>query len=130
MQFLEQKASMIFILFSYSLLLELNEAIEAKQATFVEEMADLEKQLNLVRGEHTKTVITLRQAEHQVSREKEKAQVQVDLLHKEFNMKIERLEEQNRNLEKERNMLMATIRQEGLLVPKERTKPHQNVPGL
>ena len=98
--------------------------------TFVEELADLEKQLNRVRGEHTKTVIALRQAEHQISREKEKAKEQIVLQQKEFDMKSERLEEQNRNLEKERNMLMATVRQEGLLVAKQRPKPYQHVPGL
>ncbi|XP_020893730.1 coiled-coil alpha-helical rod protein 1 [Exaiptasia diaphana] len=104
---------------------KLSTALSTKQAMFTEEMADLEKQLNGVRAEHTKTLVALRQAEHQLTREKEKAKEQIALQQKEFDIKIEQLEKQARNLEKERNMLMATVRQEGIVISRSRPKHYQ-----
>ena len=100
----------------------LDDALAAKQAIFTEEIVQLEKQLIGVRAEHTKTVVALRQAEHQVTREKEKAKEQQSLQQKEFDMKLEQLEKQTKSLEKERNMLKATVRQEGLKVPRKQPK--------
>jgi coiled-coil alpha-helical rod protein 1 len=82
-----------------------------------------------VRREHTKTVVALRQAEHQVSREKEKARDQLALEQKEYNMKLEQLEKKNLSLEKEKNMLVATVRQEGLVAPRTQAKGYNSSTG-
>lgn len=101
--------------------------MQAEQARFTEEFAKLEKQFNDVRREHTKTVVTLRQAERQVEREREKHSEQLSLQRKEYEMKLEKSQLQVRHLEKERNMLMATVRQEGFKVPRLRAKEYSGV---
>lgn len=112
---------------SFCCLLDLDKALQAEQARFTEEFAKLEKQFNDVRREHTKTVVTLRQAERQVEREREKHSEQLSLQRKEYEMKLEKSQLQVHHLEKERNMLMATVRQEGFKVPRLRPKEYSGV---
>ena len=112
---------------SFHCLLDLDKALQAEQARFTEEFAKLEKQFNDVRREHTKTVVTLRQAEREAEREKEKHSEQLSLQRKEYEMKLEKSQLQVRHLEKERNMLMATVRQEGFKVPRLRPKEYSGV---
>lgn len=101
--------------------------MQAEQARFTEEFAKLEKQFNDVRREHTKTVVSLRQAERQVEREREKHSEQLSLQRKEYEMKLEKSQLQGHQLEKERNMLMATVRQEGFKVPRLRPKEYSGM---
>ena len=98
-------------------------AISEEQAKFTEQIATIEKQLNEIRKEHTKAVVALRQAERQVAREKEKAADEHQSQQMEYTQRIDKLKAQLQSVEKERNMLMATIRQEGLKLPKYHPTP-------
>lgn len=115
--------------FKYDFQIALDKALADEQAKFTEEFAQLEKQLNDVRREHTKTVVALRQAEHQVMREEKKSEEQLILQKKEYDMKLEQLEKHNANLEKERNMLLTTVRQEGLSLPQLSAKGYTSSTG-
>ena len=94
------------------------EAIFKEQARFSEEFAAVEKQLNEIQREHAKAVVALRQSERQVVREREKAAGQLQCQQMEYSQKISKLNSQLQTVEKERNMLLATVRQEGLKVPR------------
>ena len=107
----------------------LDKAVAEERARFAEEFAKLEHQLNDVRREHTKAVVSLRQVERQVAREQEKAEGQLAQERREYEASLEKNKVQLMSLEKERNMLMATVRQEGLRVPRPKAKDYESSSG-
>lgn len=86
--------------------------MEEERFKNAEDMAFLEKQLNDVRREHTKTVAALRNAERQAIREKQQASNMVANIEREYGEKLARVEKKLKDVEKERNLLMVRIRED------------------
>ncbi|XP_048581927.1 coiled-coil alpha-helical rod protein 1 isoform X2 [Nematostella vectensis] len=93
---------------------DLDKALSEERAKFTEEYAKLEKQFNDARREHMKAVVSLRQAERQLAREKEKGKEQIAQKQKDFDTHMDKYKARMKGVEQERNMLLATVRQEGL----------------
>ncbi|CAG2199996.1 CCHCR1 [Mytilus edulis] len=82
---------------------------------FAEQLADLDRQLNDAKREHTKAVVSLRQLERQTTREKERATEHLNTVEQHYTRQIEGLQQRLQTVESERNLMMATLRQEGLI---------------
>ncbi|XP_076077577.1 coiled-coil alpha-helical rod protein 1-like [Mytilus galloprovincialis] len=82
---------------------------------FAEQLADLDRQLNDAKREHTKAVVSLRQLERQTTREKERATEHLNTVEQHYTRQIEGLQQKLQTVESERNLMMATLRQEGLI---------------
>lgn len=82
---------------------------------FEERLADLDRQLNDAKREHTKAVVSLRQLERQTTREKERAAEHLNTVEQHYTRQIEGLQHRLQAVEAERNLMMATLRQEGLI---------------
>ncbi|XP_061176842.1 coiled-coil alpha-helical rod protein 1-like [Saccostrea echinata] len=97
------------------------------EAEFREQLAEYDRKLSDAKREHTKAVVSLRQLERQVAREKDRTAEQSLMVEKHYSHQLSTLQEQVKSLEKERNLMMATLRQEGLLskVRSQRSEPIQ-----
>ncbi|CAC5399453.1 CCHCR1 [Mytilus coruscus] len=82
---------------------------------FAEQLADLDRQLNDAKREHTKAVVSLRQLERQTAREKERATEHLNTVEQHYTRQIEGIQQRLQTVESERNLMMATLRQEGLI---------------
>ncbi|XP_077986701.1 coiled-coil alpha-helical rod protein 1-like [Glandiceps talaboti] len=82
---------------------------------YVEKLAEMEKRVNEVRREHTKAVVSLRQMERQLAREKERSNERLKTQEDVFQKQLSKLQSHLKDIEKDRNLLMATLRQEGLI---------------
>nr|KAG5706661.1 hypothetical protein BaRGS_005731 [Batillaria attramentaria] len=92
---------------------------------WTEQMAEMERKLNDARREHTKAVVTVRQLERQMGRERERTQELQATMEAHNLAQLTHLQQQLQAVEKERNIFMATLRQEGLLgrLKSERGEP-------
>ncbi|XP_077186971.1 coiled-coil alpha-helical rod protein 1 [Paroedura picta] len=79
------------------------------------DLSEMEKKLNEARREHTKAVVTLRQAERQAARDKAHSEELAKLQEAATQQEMARLEARLQELERDKNLLMATLRQEGML---------------
>ncbi|XP_062572838.1 coiled-coil alpha-helical rod protein 1-like [Saccostrea cucullata] len=97
------------------------------EAEFREQLAEYDRKLSDAKREHTKAVVSLRQLERQMARDKERTTEQSLTMEKHYSHQLSTLQEQVKSLEKERNLMMATLRQEGLLskVRSQRSEPIQ-----
>lgn len=86
--------------------------MEKERLKNVEEMAITESQLNDVRREHTKALAALKNAERQMSREKQQAGDMMINIEREYSEKLTKCEKRLRSVEKERNLLMVRIRED------------------
>ncbi|XP_052239234.1 coiled-coil alpha-helical rod protein 1-like isoform X3 [Dreissena polymorpha] len=88
-------------------------------------LADLDRQLNDAKREHTKAVVSLRQLERNSAREKSRLTEQLTTTEQHYTRQLEGLQQQLRAVEAERNLMMATLRQEGLVgrLKSERSEP-------
>ncbi|XP_070581825.1 coiled-coil alpha-helical rod protein 1-like isoform X2 [Ptychodera flava] len=91
------------------------EKCNAISAKYVEKLAEMEKRLNDVRREHTKAVVSMRQIERQLVRQKERHNEKIKSQEEMFQKQLDKLQRQLRESDKDRNLLMATLRQEGLI---------------
>ncbi|XP_013420329.1 coiled-coil alpha-helical rod protein 1 isoform X2 [Lingula anatina] len=109
--------------------LEAEKALKDKQTKdeqqFIEQFTEMERKLNDARREHTKAVVSLRQQERQMSRERQRAADQVKGLEDHYKVQLDKLHHQLKTAERDKNLLMATLRQEGLLskVKTQRASP-------
>ncbi|KAJ8038927.1 Coiled-coil alpha-helical rod protein 1 [Holothuria leucospilota] len=79
------------------------------------EIKEMEKRLNEARREHAKAVVSYRQMERQLARDKERANESLQGRETYLNQEIERLKVKLKEAEKEKNLLMTTLKQEGLI---------------
>jgi ribosomal protein L34E len=86
--------------------------MEKERLRNAEDMSMIEIQLNDIRREHAKAVAALKNAERQVSREKQQAGNMVANIEREYGEKLARCEKQLKSVEKERNLLMVRIRED------------------
>ncbi|XP_074647954.1 coiled-coil alpha-helical rod protein 1-like [Tubulanus polymorphus] len=86
-----------------------------KETEMTEKLSEMEKNLNELRREHAKAVVSMRQMERQLTREKERATEHERAVELRHQRELNKTNTQLKSLEKERNLLMATLRQEGLL---------------
>ncbi|OPL20299.1 hypothetical protein AM593_08053, partial [Mytilus galloprovincialis] len=73
---------------------------------FAEQLADLDRQLNDAKREHTKAVVSLRQLERQTTREKERATEHLNTVEQHYTRQIEGLQQKLQTVESERNLMM------------------------
>ncbi|XP_048765311.2 coiled-coil alpha-helical rod protein 1-like [Ostrea edulis] len=85
------------------------------EAEFREQLAEYDRKLSDAKREHAKAVVSLRQLERQMTREKERATEHFQTMENHYIQQLSAQQEQAKSLEKERNLMMATLRQEGLL---------------
>ncbi|XP_077867904.1 coiled-coil alpha-helical rod protein 1-like [Saccoglossus kowalevskii] len=100
-----------------------DEKCKAVSAEYVEKLAEVEKRLNEVRREHTKAVVSLRQMERQLVREKERHAEKLKTEEEIFQKQLDKVQNQLREVETERNIVMTTLRQEGLLGKYKSSRP-------
>ncbi|XP_022291591.2 coiled-coil alpha-helical rod protein 1-like isoform X1 [Crassostrea virginica] len=85
------------------------------EAEFREQLAEYDRKLSDAKREQTKAVVSLRQLERQMARDKERTTENYQTMENHYIKQLSTLQEQMKSLEKERNLMMATLRQEGLL---------------
>lgn len=92
---------------------------------FSDRLADMDRQLNDAKREQAKAVVSLRQLERQMTREKERFAEQFSTIEEHYKRQVGLIQEQLKSVEKERNLMMATLRQEGLIgkIRSERLEP-------
>ncbi|WAR08670.1 CCHCR-like protein [Mya arenaria] len=99
--------------------MNMNEALEEQkkevEGHMSDRLADLDRQLNDAKREHTKAVVSLRQLERQSGRERDRAKEQLATMEEHYTRQIALLTDRLRATESERNLMMATLRQEGLI---------------
>ncbi|XP_022104886.1 coiled-coil alpha-helical rod protein 1-like [Acanthaster planci] len=87
----------------------------AMETQLTNQLAEMEKRLNDARREQAKAVVSLRQQERQMTRERERAAQMMQTQEEHFQLEIDRVTSQLREADKDRNLLMATLKQEGLV---------------
>ncbi|XP_071821273.1 coiled-coil alpha-helical rod protein 1-like isoform X3 [Apostichopus japonicus] len=92
-----------------------DEKCAALEEKYQMQLKEMEKRLNEARREHAKAVVSYRQMERQLQREKEHASNSQGGREVYFNAEMDRLKKKLRETEKDRNLLMATLKQEGLI---------------
>ncbi|CAL8362403.1 unnamed protein product [Lota lota] len=89
------------------------QALRSAEAGVTERLREMEGQLNTARREHTKAVMSLRQLDRQVTREREQGrrdqQLQIDQSQKE----IQDLQRRLKETETDRNLLLASVQERG-----------------
>ncbi|XP_053390441.1 coiled-coil alpha-helical rod protein 1-like [Mercenaria mercenaria] len=92
---------------------------------FSDRLADMDRQINEAKREHAKAVVSVRQLERQMTREKERFTEQLSTTEEHYKRQLDLLQGQLKAVEKERNLMMATLRQEGLVgkLKSERLEP-------
>ncbi|KAK7496964.1 hypothetical protein BaRGS_00011700 [Batillaria attramentaria] len=109
----------------HTMMLALEDQRNELKKDWAEQMAEMERKLNDARREHTKAVVTVRQLERQMGRERERTQELQATMEAHNLAQLTHLQQQLQAVEKERNIFMATLRQEGLLgrLKSERGEP-------
>ncbi|XP_038624670.1 coiled-coil alpha-helical rod protein 1 [Tachyglossus aculeatus] len=93
----------------------LQEKVSEVEAQLREPLAALEKELSAARREHSKAVVSLRQAQRQAARDRER-NLELRRLHEEARQEEEaRTSRRLQQLERDKCLLLNTLRQEGLL---------------
>ncbi|KAJ8383644.1 hypothetical protein AAFF_G00216150 [Aldrovandia affinis] len=83
---------------------------------FTLQLRELESQLNTgARREHTKAVVTLRQAERQAERDRERLREERLLQEEQIQTKMQESQKLLQATDKDRNLLLATVHENGLL---------------
>ncbi|XP_038228016.1 LOW QUALITY PROTEIN: coiled-coil alpha-helical rod protein 1 [Dermochelys coriacea] len=100
----------------------LQEKVTEVETRLHRDLSELEQRLNEARREHTKAVVTLRQAERQAARDKARSQELARLQEEAKREETGRLGARLQALERDKNLLMATLRQEGLLAQYKRNR--------
>uniref|UniRef100_F7FDU9 Coiled-coil alpha-helical rod protein 1 n=1 Tax=Monodelphis domestica TaxID=13616 RepID=F7FDU9_MONDO len=80
-----------------------------------EQLSEMERRLNEARREHAKAVVSLRQAQRQAVRDKERNQELGRLQEEAQREEGVRLRQRLQELERDKNLMLATLKQEGLL---------------
>ncbi|XP_060095144.1 coiled-coil alpha-helical rod protein 1 [Heteronotia binoei] len=93
----------------------LQEKVREVETQQHKDLSEMEKKLNEARREHTKAVVSLRQAERQAARDKAHSEELAKLQEATTQQKIACLEARLQEYERDKNLLMATLRQEGML---------------
>ncbi|XP_073497860.1 coiled-coil alpha-helical rod protein 1 [Phyllobates terribilis] len=101
---------------------ELQDKVRAVEEKTTQQLAQMEKHLHEARREHTKAVVTLRQTERQIQREKTRSQETISTLEDAARVRNEQLTRQLREAERDKNLMMATLRQEGLFASYQKTR--------
>ncbi|KAG8553099.1 hypothetical protein GDO81_003269 [Engystomops pustulosus] len=101
---------------------ELQDKVRAIEENTTQQLAQMEKHLHEARREHTKAVVTLRQTERQMQREKTRNKETISTLEDAARVREEQLSRQLREAERDKNLMVATLRQEGLLASYQKTR--------
>ncbi|XP_077142065.1 coiled-coil alpha-helical rod protein 1 isoform X2 [Ranitomeya variabilis] len=101
---------------------ELQDKVRAVEEKATQQLARMEKHLHEARREHTKAVVTFRQTERQIQREKTRSQETISTLEDAARVREEQLTRQLREAERDKNLMMATLRQEGLFASYQKTR--------
>ncbi|XP_074092839.1 coiled-coil alpha-helical rod protein 1 isoform X2 [Macrotis lagotis] len=94
---------------------DLQEKVAEVESRLREQLSEMEKRLNEARREHAKAVVSLRQAQHQAARDKERSQELGRLQEAAQREEGFRLKQRLQELEQDKNLMLATLKQEGLL---------------
>ncbi|KAJ8276551.1 hypothetical protein COCON_G00083030 [Conger conger] len=93
----------------------LREKVSETETRFAQQRTELEFLLNTARREHTKAVLTLRQSERQMERDRERLR-EVHLLQDEqIQREMQELQKQLQEMDKDRNILLAIVHENGFL---------------
>ncbi|XP_073405049.1 coiled-coil alpha-helical rod protein 1 isoform X2 [Dendrobates tinctorius] len=101
---------------------ELQDKVRAVEEKATQQLAQMEKHLHEARREHTKAVVTFRQTERQIQREKTRSKETINTLEDAARVREEQLTRQLREAERDKNLMMATLRQEGLFASYQKTR--------
>ncbi|XP_072493577.1 coiled-coil alpha-helical rod protein 1 isoform X2 [Notamacropus eugenii] len=94
---------------------DLQEKVAEVESRLRDQLSELEKRLNEARREHAKAVVSLRQAQRQAARDKERSQELGRLQEEAQREEGFRLRQKLQELERDKNLMLATLKQEGLL---------------
>ncbi|XP_068929323.1 coiled-coil alpha-helical rod protein 1 isoform X3 [Petaurus breviceps papuanus] len=94
---------------------DLQEKVAEVESRLRDQLSELERRLNEARREHAKAVVSLRQAQRQAARDKERSQELGRLQEEAQREEGFRLRQKLQELERDKNLMLATLKQEGLL---------------
>ncbi|CAJ0948839.1 unnamed protein product [Ranitomeya imitator] len=88
---------------------ELRDKVRAVEEKATQQLAQMEKHLHEARREHTKAVVTFRQTERQMQREKARSQETISTLEDAARVREEQLTRQLRDAERDKNLMMVRL---------------------
>ncbi|CAL8268498.1 unnamed protein product [Merluccius merluccius] len=107
------------------------QALRSAESQVCERLREMEGQVNIARREHTKAVMSLRQFDRQVTREREQGRRDQQLQMDQSQREIQDLQRRLKEMETDRNLLLASVTERGHVTEVRRgcTAPPTRPPG-
>ncbi|XP_056450895.1 coiled-coil alpha-helical rod protein 1 [Gadus chalcogrammus] len=104
------------------------QALREAEARLTERLREAESQVNTARREHTKAVMSLRQLDRQVTREREQGRRDQQLQVDQSQTEIQNLQRRLKETETDRNLLLASVQERGHVTEVRRARMSSSRP--